>query len=130
MSKNTNSNENFTVEDVVAKATEEKLVTVPTQSDGEKMDAAPSKKTVEEELQELCDQADEKKSFKSRLESMTEKLKENKKTLLAVGAAVTVATIAFAKFAKKQATEVIEMSVEQEEHEFDQAAREAEAENV
>jgi hypothetical protein len=49
----------------------------------------------------------EKKSFKERLTSVTEKLKENKKTVMAVGAAVGIVALTFAKYAKKQAEEAL-----------------------
>jgi hypothetical protein len=114
MSKNTNANENVTVEDVVAKAAEQKLVTPTVPAQGDNKDSEQPKLTVVEEVE-----GDEKKSLKDRLEALTEQIKKNKKTLIGVGAAVAVATIAFAKLAKQKATEVIE-TVADDESEVDE----------
>lgn len=101
-------NASVTPADVVAKATEEKLV-VPAQAEGEKTDATPEsteeQNTGEAEKLTVVDGG--KKSLKERLAAVTEKLKENKKAVLAVGAAASVAALAFAKYAKKKAEEAL-----------------------
>jgi deoxyribodipyrimidine photolyase len=112
MSKN---EQKITAADVAAKAVEEKLVepTVPAQ--GERAEAAEKLDTVLEEDftthdSDGCDQSEEKADFKSRLKSLTEKLKEKKKPLLATVAVVAVATAAFIKFAAKTVVEEVVMT--------------------
>jgi NAD-dependent SIR2 family protein deacetylase len=75
--------------------------TVPAQTKDEK--ATP----LEGQKPELTVIEGEKKTLKERLASVSEKLKENKKAVIAVGAAVGVAALAFVKYAKKQAEEAL-----------------------
>lgn len=99
-----NSKNTVTPADVAAKAVEDKLVTetVPAQPKGDQ------ETVVVEEQVELTIVEGEKKTFKERLAVVTEKLKENKKALIAVGATAGVAAIAFLQYAKNKAAEVIE----------------------
>jgi coenzyme F420-reducing hydrogenase gamma subunit len=100
-------NTNVTPADVVAKATEEKLITtVPAQAEEVDVDARTCESQVDESP-ELTVIEGGKKSLKERLAVVTEKLKENKKVLITVGAAAGVAALAFAKYAKKKAEEAL-----------------------
>lgn len=103
MSKTTT---NVTVADAVAQAAEEKLVnTVPQQSDNTKENENVSENTGAPTL-EVVD-GEDKKTLGQRLDAGIEKLKKHRKVVLGVGASLSVAAIAFAKFAKKQVDEVI-----------------------
>lgn len=79
-----------------SKAARKTSTTVPAQAEGEK---AAGDVSVEETTES------EKKSFKDRFASLTEKLKANKKTVIGVTAAVSVAALAFAKIVKQKALE-------------------------
>jgi hypothetical protein len=96
-----NKNTKVTAESVAAQAAEENLV-VPAQSE-----KASELEVIEEttEAPELEVIEGGKKSFKERLVSVTEKLKENKKVVAGVAVSVALAAVAFAKFAAKQADE-------------------------
>lgn len=110
------NNSKITPADVAAKAVEENLVTtVPSQNDGEK-------KVATEETPELTVVEGEKKTFKERVAELREKLKENKKAVIAVGAAAGIAGIAFVKYAKKRAEEQLEMVVSEEDADDETAA--------
>ncbi|QAY17167.1 hypothetical protein SEA_MADAMATO_49 [Streptomyces phage Madamato] len=106
---NTAKNNKTTAESVVAQAAEEKLVTptVPAQSENASEPKVVTGEVVEEttETPELEVVEGGKKSLKERLESVTEKLKENKKVVAGVVVTVGLAAVAFAKFAAKQAVE-------------------------
>lgn len=109
MSNNTNAKV-VTAESVVAQAVEEKLV-VPSQPEGEKADTVEDVPTAEEKPElEVIEGG--KKTLKERVTLVTDKLKENKKVLMAVGAgagtALVVGVISFAKFAAKKAAETVE----------------------
>jgi hypothetical protein len=97
-----------TPKDVAEMAAEDKLVTtVPAQAEGEKS-------KVSEPQDSGSGEKNVKKSLKDRLTVVTEKLKANKKVVIAVGAAVGVATIAFVKYAKKQAEAAIDETLTEE----------------
>lgn len=76
-----------------------KKATVPAQADGEKSENTDDVQTEDEPTPA--------KSLKSRLTSVTAKLKKNKKTFIAVSAIAAAATVTFVKYAKKQAEEVL-----------------------
>lgn len=100
-------NTNVTPADVAAKAAEEKLVTtVPAQGNSDEA------KTGDQEGNITTGETNQKSAFAQRLSSLTEKLKANKKVVIAVGAAVGVSTLAFVKYAKAKAelTTVEELS--------------------
>lgn len=110
-------NSNVTPADVAAKAAEEKLV-VPAQADPEETTAG--EKTAEE-TPELTVIEGGKKDLKTRVNDkfvgLAGLLGRHKKTLIAVGAAASVAAVAFAKYAKNKAEEALdeEMTSESEE---------------
>lgn len=77
--------------------------------------------TKDEDLsaeQQNCDQSEPKKSFGTRLKSLTEKMKANKKGLVITLAVVGAATVAVAKFAAKS---VVEEVVDSSEEKFEEA---------
>lgn len=97
-----------TVEDVVAKAAEEKLVTVPQQET----------RTPEEVAADAVDEIfengkDNKKSLKDRVADAKAKLSEHRKLVVAVGIAVVVASVsAYKQAAKKKAeSEMLEEEI-------------------
>lgn len=106
-----------TAADLVEQAVEEKLV-VPAQAEGEAKDVEETTAAdteTNENGPELKVIEGGKKSLKERLAGVTEKLKKNQKALIAVGAAASVAALAFAKYAKKKAEEaLVEEQVEPE----------------
>lgn len=107
MAANNNAKKTVTAEDVVAEAAEKKLITVPAQSEDASEPKVVTGKVVEEgetgpDL-ELIEGG--KVTLKERLASITEKLKQNKKVVAGVAVTVGLATVAFVKFAAKQAVE-------------------------
>lgn len=88
--------------DVAAKAVEEKLV-VPAQAEGEQ-DGPKEPLSGEKDAPELSVIEGGKKTLKERFAQVAEKVKANKKNVaIAVGAAASVATLAFVQYAKKKA---------------------------
>lgn len=98
-----------TVSDVAAQAVEEKLV-VPAQAEGEKTVTGD----FQDDKPEVTVAEDGKKSLKERLIDAATKLKENKKALIAVGAAAGVAALAFAKYAKTKAEQALVEAADEE----------------
>lgn len=109
---------NVTPADVAAKAAEEKLV-VPAQAEGEKVEP---QEVVEKNTDGNTDETPEKKSVKDRLAGLTEKLKQNKKTLIGVAAVAGAATFTLVKYVKSQATEVVELDGDSDETNPDEPA--------
>jgi coenzyme F420-reducing hydrogenase gamma subunit len=97
-----------TAADLVDQAVEEKLV-VPAQAEGEAKVEETGNAAETTETPELKVIEGGKKSLKERLSEVTGHLKKNQKALIAVGAAASVAALAFAKYAKKKAEETLEL---------------------
>lgn len=122
MSNNTAAKKTtVTPSDVVAQATEEKLV-VPAQAEGEKKVVEP---IDVQKGNDTDDQADEvvsltlleggKKTLKGKLSSVADKVRENKKAVLGTVAVVGVITLAVVKYAKKAAVEVLDENLTEDE---------------
>lgn len=113
---NAKNNTGATPKDVADKALAEKLV-VPAQGNVEITDDGVTVTTSEPKTDGSVDSGSgekTKKSYKDRLAGVTAKLKENKKTLVMVGATIAVATLAFAKYAKKQAEQALTEASDEE----------------
>lgn len=117
-------NQNVTPADVAAKAAAEGVV-IPSQPE----EKAPAETTAEQDgAQVINENGEDSKDprFKARLASLTNLVKENKRAIVALGAAAVVAGVAFAKYAKKKVEEEI---VETLAEGLNEVVNDAEAEN-